>query len=56
MEWGIVRGYDKELYGSKLKYYIQIGAVRNRFTKYPNIEEGYGIISFEGTMKLLEST
>lgn len=56
MEWGIVRGYDKELYGSKLKYYIQTGAVRNRFTKYPNIEEGYGIISFEGTMKLLEST
>ncbi|MFR5266303.1 S8 family serine peptidase [Clostridium sp.] len=56
MEWGIVRGYDKELYGSKLKYYIQIGAVRNRFTKYPNIEEGYGTISFEGTMKLLEST
>lgn len=56
MEWGIVRGYDKELYGSKLKYYIQTGAVRNRFTKYPNIEEGYGVISFEGTMKLLEST
>ncbi|WP_055071845.1 S8 family serine peptidase [Clostridium massiliamazoniense] len=55
MEWGIVRGHDRDLYGSKLKYYIQLGAIRSKFTKYPNIEQGYGVISFQETMRLLEN-
>lgn len=56
MEWGIVRGYDKELYGTKLKYYIQLAAVRSKYINYPNNEQGYGVISFKETIGLLENT
>lgn len=55
MEWGLVRGYDRELYGRKLKYYIQLSAIRNKSINYPNNEYGYGIIFFNEIIKLLEA-
>lgn len=56
MEWGVVKGYDKELYGAKLKYYIQVAALRSKQASYPNNEQGYGVISFNEIINLLEVT
>ena len=43
MEWGIVRGNDRFLYGEKLKAYLRKGArtlLDERF--YPNVRTGWG--------------
>lgn len=55
MEWGIVKGDDKELYGRKLKRYIELAASRNVNMKYPNNEQGYGFISLSNVINLIES-
>lgn len=42
MEWGIVRGNDRYLYGEKLKAYLKRNATREQNVQYPNEKEGYG--------------
>ncbi len=52
MEWGIVRGNDRYLYGEKLKAYLLRGANRTRIparggaegTGYPDPQLGYGTL------------
>lgn len=45
MEWGIVRGNDKYLYGEKVKAYLRRGArPLPGFTEYPNPQVGYGAL------------
>lgn len=55
MEWGIVMGNDKELFGNKLKYFMQLGALRKIGQKYPNNNEGYGVANLSGVLELLEN-
>ncbi|MGL5614619.1 MAG: S8 family peptidase [Sarcina sp.] len=55
MEWGIVKGNDKELFGNKLKYFMQLGALRKLGVKYPNNKEGYGVANLSGVLELLEN-
>lgn len=45
MEWGIVRGNDRFLYGEKLKAYLQAGAqpIRGE-VEYPNERVGWGAL------------
>jgi subtilisin family serine protease len=48
MEWGIVKGNDRYLYGEKLKAYLHKGArALPEFTEYPNPEVGYGALCLE---------
>ena len=42
MEWGIIEGNDRFLYGEKLREYLLKGAVRLPGVKYPNPTEGWG--------------
>ncbi len=45
MEWGIVRGNDRFLYGEKVKAYLRAGARRLRGERaYPNDRVGYGAL------------
>lgn len=45
MEWGIVRGNDRFLYGEKVKAYLQKGAVPIRGERtYPNDKVGFGAL------------
>ena len=45
MEWGIVRGNDRFLYGEKVKAYLLRGAKPlPGFTVYPNPQVGYGAL------------
>ena len=45
MEWGIVRGNDRFLYGEKVKAYLRKGAVPIRGEReYPNDKVGYGAL------------
>lgn len=53
MEWGIVQGNDKYLYGERLKAYLRMGALRSENMIYPNRQRGYGILCFENTFMLL---
>lgn len=44
-EWGIVKQNDPLLYGQRLKYYLIVGANRNRTNiVYPSVSWGYGSI------------
>jgi subtilisin family serine protease len=51
MEWGIVRGNDDYLYGEKIKAYLIAGARRNPQTVYPNINQGYGMLCLEESLR-----
>ena len=43
MEWGIVRGNDRFLYGEKVKAYLRSGAkALNADSEYPNARTGWG--------------
>jgi hypothetical protein len=43
MEWGIVQGNDRFLYGEKMKAYFMKGAKElPGFREYPNEQVGYG--------------
>lgn len=45
MEWGIVRGNDRYLYGDKVKAYLRRGArPLPGFYEYPNPQVGYGAL------------
>ena len=45
MEWGIVKGNDRYLYGEKIKAFLQKGAVSvSGITEYPNTRAGYGLV------------
>ncbi|MEQ8198637.1 MAG: S8 family peptidase, partial [Clostridiaceae bacterium] len=45
LEWGIVKGNDKELYGEKVKTYMIRGTLKRPGDDYPNPYWGYGIIN-----------
>lgn len=54
MEWGILKGNDSYLYGERLKYYMIIGARKERTdVEYPNTSWGYGEACLEETIKRL---
>ena len=46
MEWGILRGNDRFLYGQRLKAYLLKGARRSAAREYPNPDFGYGTLCF----------
>ena len=48
MEWGIIKGNDRFLYGEKVKAYLQEGAKHfPGMTEYPNQKVGYGALCVE---------
>ncbi len=52
MEWGIVKGNDKFLYGEKLKAYLRRGAeTLIGESEYPNIKVGYGKLDLFNTFE-----
>jgi len=53
MEWGIVRGHDRYLYGEKLKSLLCLGAKRDKNTIYPNNVWGNGTLCLIKTMEKL---
>lgn len=51
MEWGIVRGNDRFLYGEKVKAYLRRGAKPIRGENvYPNEKVGYGALCVENSL------
>lgn len=51
MEWGIIKGNDRYLYGERLKAYFHKGARRiNGFEEYPNNETGYGRLCISNSL------
>lgn len=56
MEWGIVKGNDKFLYGERLKSYLIQGAKRDRPSViYPNALWGYGTVCAYNSFEILRS-
>ena len=48
MQWGIVEGNDRFLYGEKMKAYLIRGAKRLSFSEvYPNPQTGWGALCFK---------
>lgn len=56
MQWGIVSGRDKFMYGERLKAFLLKGASRFTDNTYPNREVGFGRLCFERTMRLIEES
>ena len=55
MEYGLVKGKDPYLYGNRLKYYLLLGAVRDRQELiYPNDVYGYGKLCLNKAFNALE--
>ncbi|WP_242980569.1 S8 family peptidase [Clostridium vincentii] len=56
MEWGISKGNDPFLYGDRLKYYLIVGAVKNRSNSiYPDISWGYGeVCAYNSLREIIE--
>lgn len=55
MSWGIVKGNDPYLYGERLKYYLAMGARRNRRDiEYPDPAWGYGEVCAYESFNLTE--
>jgi subtilisin family serine protease len=55
MQWGIVLENDKNLFGQKIKAYLQKGArPLNGETLYPNPQAGYGTLCLYNTFRLLD--
>jgi len=50
MEWGIVRGNDRFLYGQRVKAFLRRVARRSSFMAYPNPQWGYGRLNLCGAM------
>ncbi|BED91953.1 MAG: S8 family peptidase [Candidatus Improbicoccus pseudotrichonymphae] len=44
MEWGVVKGNDKFMYGQRLKAFLRVGATRQSSQEYPNPIWGYGTL------------
>lgn len=55
LQWGIVDGNDKNLYSPKIKTYLIRGVVREPNIEYPNKEYGYGRLSIDKLIKVLQS-
>ncbi len=54
MQWGIVLGHDENLYGQKIKAYLQTGArPLNSEIFYPNPRSGYGSLCLYNSFQLL---
>lgn len=55
MEWGIVKGNDQYLFGSRLKYFLATGARKQRRdVKYPNISWGYGEVCAYNSLQQIQ--
>jgi subtilisin family serine protease len=53
MQWGIVDGNDRYLYGEKLKAYLQKGAKKlPGISTYPNPQIGYGVLCVRDSIML----
>ena len=53
MEWGIVRGNDRFLYGEKLKAYLRKGArTLPGEMQYPNVRTGWGALCVKDSLPL----
>ena len=53
MEWGIIKGNDRFLYGEKVKAYLRRGARPIRGEKlYPNNKVGFGALCIEKSLPL----
>ncbi|SHJ80128.1 Subtilase family protein [Hespellia stercorisuis DSM 15480] len=51
MEWGIVQGNDRYLYGEKVKAYLRSGAKQlPGFTEYPNSNVGWGALCVKDSL------
>lgn len=56
MQWGIVQGNDRYLYGSRLKYYLLTGAKRERTdVYYPDPLWGYGTLCANGAFNSIQA-
>jgi subtilisin family serine protease len=53
MQWGIVQGNDRDLYGQRLKAYLHLGAGRSADRTYPNELWGYGTLCLKDTLDYL---
>lgn len=53
MEWGIVNGNDRFLYGQKVKAFLRIGTQKPERTSYPNNRWGYGTLCLKNSMDYL---
>ena len=54
MEWGIIMGKDRYLYGEKVKAYLIKGARRLRgFDMWPNTQLGWGTLCLEDSLPLV---
>lgn len=57
MEWGILKGNDPFLYGNRLKYYLIMGARRERSDViYPDTSWGYGEVCIKSAIDILIDT
>ncbi|MCI5828192.1 MAG: S8 family serine peptidase, partial [Lachnospiraceae bacterium] len=53
MQWGIVLGNDRFMYGEKLKAYIRNGArPLGIVSEYPNSVTGYGVLCASGSLPI----
>ena len=52
MEWGIVRGNDRFLYGERLKAYLTRGAKKSAggLNEWPNAQLGWGTLCVEDSL------
>ena len=57
MQWGIVNGNDYYLYGERLKYFLILGAKKNRKDIiYPSPSWGYGELCLRDSFNILAQT
>ncbi len=55
MQWGVIWGHDSNLYGQKIKAYLQAGArPLSSYNFYPNPHSGYGKICLYDSFRLLK--
>lgn len=56
MEWGIVKGNDPYLFGSRVKYFLVTGSKRQRRdVSYPNQSWGYGeVCAYDSLQQIQE--
>ena len=53
MEWGIVQGNDRFLYGEKVKAYLIRGTRRiSGIREYPNPQVGWGALCIRGSIPI----
>jgi subtilisin family serine protease len=55
MQWGIIQGNDRFLFGQRIKAYLKLGAQRKSGITYPDKGWGYGRLCFSNTLNSLKS-